>query len=109
MDTNIKLKPGASGIARVEFLACREAIENLRNQGYTARAIHAHFTEKGYLTCSYSAFCDYLRGEGKRSHSKKKHSPQHPKPVAKSGGPIIVNVKTETFPDPRKMDIKDAI
>ena len=109
MDTNIKLKPGASGIARVEFLACRDAIEDLRDQGYTARAIHAHFTEKGYLTCSYSAFCDYLRGEGKRSHSKRKHSPQHPKPVAKPGGPRIVKTENTPFPDPRKMNIEDAI
>ena len=104
MNTNIKLKPGSSGIARVEYLACREAIEDLHNQGYSARAIHTHLTEQGRITCSYSAFCDYLRGEGKRIHSKKKD-----RPAGKTGGPIIVKEKLNHFPDPRKMDIKDAI
>lgn len=85
-----RIKPGMPGAARVEYFACREEVESMQSQGYTVRSIYEHLKEQGRLTCSYSAFCDYVRGGGKRKHSKKGKSPLViPKEPRK--GPIIVS------------------
>ena len=66
---NIAIKAGTSGAARVEYFACREDVEAMLAKGYTARAVYEHMKEQGRVTCSYSAFGDYVRGNGKRKHS----------------------------------------
>ncbi|EFL86094.1 hypothetical protein HMPREF0326_01797 [Desulfovibrio sp. 3_1_syn3] len=64
-----RIKPGMPGAARVEYFACREEVESMQTQGYTVRSIYEHLKGQGRVTCSYSAFCDYVRGGGKRKHS----------------------------------------
>ena len=106
----IKVTPGTPGAARVEYYACREDVEILLAKGYSVRMVYDRMTEQGRVTCSYSAFCDYVRGDGKRLHSRKKEKPRIvPPPPPKTGGPIIIGQTRDSFPDPRKMDINDAI
>ena len=66
----IKVTPGTPGAARVEYYACRADVEAMLALGHTARAVYEYMKEQGRVTCSYSAFCDYVRGGGKRKHSK---------------------------------------
>lgn len=84
-----KIRPGIPGAARVEYFACREEVESMKTQGYTVRSIYEHLKEQGCVTCSYSAFCDYVRGGGKRKHSNKGKPLAAPQAEPKKG-PIFV-------------------
>ena len=66
------ITPGTPGAARVEYIACREDVEAMLAKGYSARMAFEAMKVQGRMTCSYSAFCDYVRGGGKRKHSKSK-------------------------------------
>ena len=56
--------------ALVEYLACREEVETMLAKGYSIRLAYESMKEQGRVTCGYSVFCDYVRGGGKRLHSK---------------------------------------
>ncbi len=60
--------------ARAEYFACREDVEAMLRQGYSIRLIYERMEEEQRITCSYSAFCDYVRGNGKRLHSRNKEA-----------------------------------
>ena len=83
------VKLGTPGTARVEYYACREEVEAMLAQGYTASAIYKHLKGQGRVTCSYSAFCDYVRGGGKRKHStgRRKRQKQARTPACQQTGP----------------------
>lgn len=66
-----QVTPGAPGAARVEYYACREDVEAMLAKGYNAKNAYDAMKAQGRVTCSYSAFCDYVRGGGKRLHSKR--------------------------------------
>jgi len=102
----IAIKPGTSGAARVEYFACREDVEAMLVKGYTARAVYEHMKEQGRVTCSYSAFCDYVRGNGKRKHStgKRKRLAQ-----LQQTGPRIIRSESPQFIDPKTIDPKTLI
>ena len=96
--------------ARVEFFACREDVEAMLAKGYSARMAYEAMKKQGRVTCGYSAFCDYVRGGGKRLHSRKKTG--RAKSISsppKTAGPKIIRPSNEPFPEPKSMDIKDAI
>jgi hypothetical protein len=107
---SIAIKPGTSGAARVEYYACREDVEALLVQGHTARAIYKHMKGQGRVTCSYSAFCDYVRGNGKRKHStdRRKRQAQHQPaaPALQQSGPRIVRLESKRFIEPSQIDPK---
>ncbi len=75
MSDKPSVTPGRPGSARVEFFACREEVETMLAKGYSVRMVYEHLKEQGRLTCGYSAFCDYVRGGGKRKHSRKMRLP----------------------------------
>jgi hypothetical protein len=102
------ITPGRPCSARVEFYACREDVETMLAQGYSARMIHEHLAEQGRMTCSYSAFCDYLRGGGKRLHSKKKNPPQEVVQQQKTA-PRIISAPSDRLMDPRHVDLSKLI
>lgn len=81
MSSKPEVTPGKPGSARVEYFACREDVEAMIAKGYNAMMIYEHMKKEGRVTCSYSAFCDYVRGGGKRLHSKKG---KRPKPAAQT-------------------------
>ena len=112
MNAAINIRPGRPGSARVQFFACREEVEALLAKGYSVRMVYEQMQEQGRITCSYSAFCDYVRGEGKRQHSRKNgklKASQTPLPTQqKNTGPKIVTQRPNGFPDPRAMSLEDA-
>lgn len=103
--------PGTSCAARVEYRACRQDVEAMLARGYSIRMVYEHMKEEGRVSCSYSAFCDYVRGNGVRKHSKRKKPPPQGsnRPLMERSGPIIVQAKSEKFPDPRTMRVEDGI
>jgi hypothetical protein len=56
----------------VQFLAAQAEIEDMLAKGYSVQMVYEHLQEQGRCACSYSTFCDYARGKGKRMHSSKK-------------------------------------
>ncbi len=80
--------PIRPGVARMEYLACREDVETLLAKGYSVRLAYEAMREQGRVTCGYSAFCDYVRGGGKRLHSSGKRKPRTV--FHRTGRPIIV-------------------
>ena len=111
----IKMISGRPGSARVEYFACREDVEAMLSKGYSIQMVYEHMRGQGRVTCSYSAFCDYVRGNGKRLHSRKKGTPKVPIPKA----PLQPPKRTESLKtfaqnegkiiDPRTMSIDDGI
>lgn len=87
MSDKLATTPIRPGIARVEYLACREDVEALLAKGYSVRLAYEAMQEQGRVTCGYSAFCDYVRGSGKRQHSSGKRKPRTA--FWQAGGPII--------------------
>jgi hypothetical protein len=109
---NIAIKPGRPGSARVEYYACREDVEAMLAKGHTARAAYEYMKEQGRVTCSYSAFCDYVRGKGKRKHStskkKRQGQLQTPTPAIQQTSPRIIRPaepRKFTYP-PSEEDLK---
>lgn len=88
MNDNPIATPIRPGIARVEYLACCEDVEALLAKGYSVRLAYEAMQEQGRMTCGYSAFCDYVRGGGKRLHSSGKRKPRMV--FQRTGRPIIV-------------------
>ena len=74
--TDNTTKPRKFYTTRAEYFACREDVEAMLKQGYSIRLIYERMEEEQRITCSYSAFCDYVRGNGKRLHSRKKEAPK---------------------------------
>ena len=75
--TDIQLVPGRPGTARVEYIAHREEAEAMFAKGYSVQMVYENLRERYSITCSYSAFCDYVRGQGKRLHSRKRRTAQN--------------------------------
>lgn len=106
--------PGRPYSARVEYFACREDVEAMLARGYNIRNAYDHMKEQGRVTCSYSAFCDYVRGGGKRQHSRHKNRPpggfRTLQKAATERGPIIVKPKAENNPfDINSVDVSTLI
>ena len=67
------------GRARVEYRAVQQEVTEKLAAGYSNIMIYEELAASGRLTVSYSAFCDYVRGEGNRSHSRRhRRSQTHP-------------------------------
>ena len=66
------VEPGRPGSARVEYRACKEDVEAMLARGYSYRMAWEEMQKQGRVTCGYSAFCDYVRGQGKRQHGRRK-------------------------------------
>ena len=70
MSDNLNTTRSRPYSARVEYLACREEVETMLAKGYSVRLAYEAMRGQGRVTCGYSAFCDYVRGGGKRLQSK---------------------------------------
>jgi len=66
------VEPGRPGSARVEYRACKDDVEAMLARGYSYRMAWEEMQKQGRVRCSYSAFCDYVRGQGKRQHGRRK-------------------------------------
>jgi len=47
-------------MGRIEFIACRDTIDALYEQGYDYKKIHAALVQKGKITMSYATFCYHM-------------------------------------------------
>ena len=108
MSNTHSVTPGSPYSARVEYFACREDVEAMLAKGYNIRNAYDHMKEQGRVTCSYSAFCDYVRGGGKRLHSKGKKKPTGLQAPQRSG-PIIAEPQKSRFIHPRELLGKENI
>ena len=72
MNLAFTVEPGRPGSARVEYRACKEDVEAMLAKGYSYRMAWEEMTAQGQVRSSYSAFCDYVRGKGKRQHGQRK-------------------------------------
>ena len=92
-----KIRPlNRSGQARVEYRAVQQEVSEKLAAGYSKIVIFEELTASGKLTVSYSAFCDYIRGEGKRNHSRRRKSFGS---ISRNGGrnPFKSAAKSEPF------------
>jgi hypothetical protein len=81
------VEKGRPGSVRVEYRACKEDVEALLAKGYSFRMAWEEMQKQGRVQSSYSAFCDYVRGQGKRLHSRKKpkHNAVRPRIITSNG------------------------
>jgi hypothetical protein len=104
MSENIRSRK-RPGQARIEFRACRKEVEEKVAAGYSNIMIYEELTATGKLTVSYSAFCDYIRGNGARLHNRRK-------PIIPRSGevnPVRRPANSEPFSIDRSLTMKDLI
>ena len=94
-----------SGQARIEFRAVREVVKAKLAAGYSQIMIYEELTATGRLTVSYSAFCDYVRGEGQRLHHRRQ-KPRFGQPTGR-GDLFKPAVKSEPFSILQHKNIED--
>ena len=46
-------------MARIELVASKEIIKDMRERGYDFKRIHAHLVSEGKITMAYTTFCAY--------------------------------------------------
>ena len=54
-------------MARVEFLACKDAIDSMLAQGFSKKLIHERMISDGRCSMSYITFCEFIRNAGKKA------------------------------------------
>ena len=52
--------------ARVEYRAVQPEVERMLDQGHSIKAIYEKVSQSGQVTASYTTFCEYVRGGGRR-------------------------------------------
>jgi hypothetical protein len=105
MSENIRSRK-RHGQARIEYRACRKEVEEKMAAGYSNIMIYEELAASGRLTVSYSAFCDYIRGQGQRIHCHHRKSVSGP--LRKSGNnPFRPAAKSEPFPIDRSKSIEE--
>ena len=104
-------KPLRRYMARVEFLACKDAIDAMLVQGFSKKLIHERMIADGRCSMSYITFCEFIRDAGKKSPPPQPVASRHPvsPPAHPQRVPGIIRVGPEPFPDPTKIDPKTLI
>ncbi|MDL2259271.1 TraK family protein [Deltaproteobacteria bacterium OttesenSCG-928-K17] len=87
--------------ARVEYRAVQPEVEQKIAAGYSKILIYEELVAAGWLTISYSAFCDYVRGGGSRKHGRPKKVNWRQKTTATSS-PTKIDKSTPFFIDRSK-------
>ena len=94
-----------SGQARIEFRAVQEVVKEKLAVGYSQIMIYEELTAAGHLSVSYSAFCDYVRGDGQRLH-RRRQKPRFGQPAGRSNLSQPA-AKSEPFSILRRQNIED--
>lgn len=106
MSEKIRKKPYE---ARVEYRAVREEVEKLLEAGHSIHGVYERLTAAGRLTICYSAFCDYVRGQGERRHTKQGRPPASKQPPTPSAARKPEPDRSSTFVHERNVDLKELI
>ena len=70
----------AAYTARVEYLAIKAEVDKMIAQGHRVKAIFEEMIRNGRITISYSTFCEYVRGGGRRSQKGEHRSQNNIRP-----------------------------
>ncbi len=106
MTEKIRKKPYE---ARVEYRAVREEVDQLLAAGHSIHAVYERLTAAGRLTICYSAFCDYVRGQGERRHKKQGRPPVSKQPSSPVTAKKPEPDRSSTFVHERNVDLKELI
>ena len=79
--------------ARVEYRAVQPEVEQMLDQGHSIKAVYEKMSKGGQVTVSYTTFCEYVRGSGRRprkgerlgKNQKRPTIPQRQPPRPRSG------------------------
>lgn len=85
--------------ARVEYLAIKAAVDQMLDQGHTVKAVFEEMTRTGRITISYTSFCDYVRGGGRRPRKGERHSKTTKRPIAPQRPPARLQNNRSVAPD----------
>jgi hypothetical protein len=105
MSENIRSKK-RHGQARIEYRACQKEVEEKVAAGYSNIMIYEELAAAGRLTTSYSAFCDYVRGEGERIHNRPR-KPSGSSLPERTGRPFKRDEKFVPFSIDKTKTLKD--
>lgn len=100
---------------KLEFIAALESITPLFSMGHTKLHIFNEMTKCGKFTMSYDTFCYHMRifhGDKEQPEKPVPNAPARPpnaRPVAPASGPRFVSSNANKFPDPRDMNLDDAL
>lgn len=92
-------------MAYVEYLACRDEIDSLVEQGFSKKMIYEQLIEKGRISMAYVTLCQIMQKITSESRCRVKNTINS----SYKHGPRIVNSNHDPFPDPRKMNLEDGI
>ncbi len=62
------------GEGRIQFIACRERIEELQAQGYDILAIHSTLVKEKRISMSYAGFYENITQRRKKSKVERNHA-----------------------------------
>ena len=97
-------------MARVEYRAVQKEAETMAEQGYCMKHIYDHFHDPGRITMGLTTFCDYLKGQGERRHSRKKKvfkpGPRST-PTTGPSGPARPDKRESAFSHNPNVDLKE--
>ena len=67
--------------ARVEYRAVQPEVEQMLDQGHSVIAIYEKLFQRGQVTISYTTFCEYVRGGGRRPRKGERLGKNHKPPA----------------------------
>lgn len=93
------------GSAKVEFIAVQLELQRLLTAGHSKKMAFEKLSEAGWISMSYTRFCELCKGNKKNRPSAKQRSPVAHNALADSGqenaparsGPRVVGVKRHKF------------
>ncbi len=104
----------SNNMAGIEFVACLESLKELLRQSWKYSPIHRHLQQEGKITMSYGAFCYHTR-----RFSLDKYRPGEERPAApvkavpslpvRPATPRHITASSGKFPDPRDMNLDEAL
>ena len=82
----------------------------MSEQGYCMKHMYDHLHGSGRITMGLTTFCDYLKGEGERRHSRKKKVLKigtRPAPAAGPTSPARTGKNESAFTHNPNVDLKE--
>jgi hypothetical protein len=93
-------------MARVEFLACKETVDSMLEQGFSKKLIHERLTEEGRFSMAYITLCQIIRKIAQKPLPAK--FPAGNTPARPASRPGVIKTGPEPMQDPRTIDPKSV-
>ena len=99
--------------ARVEYLAVKAEVDRMLDQGHRVKAIFEEMIRNGRITISYSTFCEYVRGGGRRPQKGERRSQNNNRLGRPQRPPARPGSKTNSLSGPfvydKDVDISELV